>query len=974
MLLSTQPLEEHITGLQPKGMDDRHKLYISQRSTSTNTTESSGSGGPRGEGPKSTISSCSLGGISSSAASSSSSSPRAGDAMNLKEGSNSLRITAFTKERRSISSATNGSTSTKAPSFCSSVPDASGLAPFEPPVIDSSSSECGRDKEDDCNNYEETHADLSPHPQSQNAPPDAPITIATVNSTEFGKATATVASALTSAPHSGSLPPLMKPPAISGSSSSLQPSSKHMCVNCREDCPAMSIGIPCTGEECTVDISRKISRREKEARHAHVQARTQAGLTASTQSSPSPQENQASLNEDDGGGSSSAGRIEIGVSLDDIGDFSCIPLEIGSDMRRKKTDITRESRCTAISREFNSFFAARNLDTGELVDIREIEHTERYSDPKLIEGCPWKSFWKEKRLGNEDLWSAVERGNVADIQACLKSCDINAKLLDNWTALHLAACKPNRPDVAELLIKHDADINACTKTLYTPLHLASSRGRFEMVKSLIALNANIHMVTDTGDTVCHLASENGHVEIAKYLLGLFPGYAQKTNNLGQSPSCVAHSLEVLRLFQKNDIKSDNYSRTPFENILLHNSRKDVVQKFLRLSEVNGSSARKKKDSTSLYQGEPDQEAPSSTLLTRTSSAQKKRRAKPFVTLKKEAAMEEIGIDTFWVKSILGKGSFGEVYLVVHRKTNESYAMKVLQKSKIMGRNLVRYALTERNVLSYIRHPFIVSLHFAFQTSAYLVLVQEFCPGGNLQQLIQKERKLKEPLARLYSAELLLALEHLHERNIIYRDLKPDNVVLDIRGHVLLIDFGLSKEGVNDARGATSFCGSVAYLAPEMLRRRGHGHTVDLYGLGVVLYEMITGMPPFFCNDREQLFHNIQHGKLRFSSTMSPVAFNLIESLMDRDPFKRVGFHRTRDVRDHDFFKNIQWDVILRKEFTPLPAMSQRLEMMRKSDSSASPPLSTNPLMREDRAERRKLRGGQKARRHTVQGWEFTRHN
>jgi len=334
-------------------------------------------------------------------------------------------------------------------------------------------------------------------------------------------------------------------------------------------------------------------------------------------------------------------------------------------------------------------------------------------------------------------------------------------------------------------------------------------------------------------------------------------------------------------------------------------------------------------------------------------------------------MEEIGIDTFWVKSLLGKGSFGEVYLVVHRKTNESYAMKVLQKSKIMGRNLVRYALTERNVLSYIRHPFIVSLHFAFQTSIYLVLVQEFCPGGNLQQLIQKERKLKEPLARLYCAELLLALEHLHERNIIYRDLKPDNVVLDVRGHVLLTDFGLSKEGVNDARGATSFCGSVAYLAPEMLRRRGHGHTVDLYGLGVLLYEMITGMPPFFCNDREQLFHNIQHGKLRFPSQMSAAGFNLIESLMDRDPFRRIGIHRTKDVRDHEFFQNIDWDVIMRKEFTPLPGMSQRLEQKRRGDVFGCPPLPTNPLQRDDR-DGSKSRRGQKARRHTVQGWEFTR--
>lgn len=200
--------------------------------------------------------------------------------------------------------------------------------------------------------------------------------------------------------------------------------------------------------------------------------------------------------------------------------------------------------------------------------------------------------------------------------------------------------------------------------------------------------------------------------------------------------------------------------------------------------------------------------------------------------------------------LLGSGSFGEVYLVREIATSELFAMKVLSKKKILGQNLVRYAKTERDVLSYTVHNFIVSLNYAFQTKTKLFLILDFCPGGDLGRLIQKEGKLTEDRARIYMAEILLALENLHRRDIIYRDLKPDNVVLDNEGHALLTDFGLSKEGVLEvSNGAKSFCGSVAYLSPEMLRKAGHGKSVDWYLLGVLLYEMIVGKTPYFSDSK-----------------------------------------------------------------------------------------------------------------------------
>jgi len=154
--------------------------------------------------------------------------------------------------------------------------------------------------------------------------------------------------------------------------------------------------------------------------------------------------------------------------------------------------------------------------------------------------------------------------------------------------------------------------------------------------------------------------------------------------------------------------------------------------------------------------------------------------------------------------VLGKGSFGEVYLVQKPSTNKFFAMKVLQKDKLMGQNLVKYARTERNVLSYTKHPFIVGLNYAFQTKSKLFLILDYCPGGDLGRVLAKEKRFSEDRSKIYLAEVLLALQDLHRRDIIFRDLKPDNVVLDSEGHALLTDFGLSKEGVQDNKGAQSF--------------------------------------------------------------------------------------------------------------------------------------------------------------------------
>ena len=284
--------------------------------------------------------------------------------------------------------------------------------------------------------------------------------------------------------------------------------------------------------------------------------------------------------------------------------------------------------------------------------------------------------------------------------------------------------------------------------------------------------------------------------------------------------------------------------------------------------------------------------------------------------------DKVSTKDFLCLALLGRGSFGEVYLVQKISTKKNYAMKVLRKERIMGQNLSKYAIAERNVLSLSNHPFIVKLNYAFQNSTKLFLILEYCPGGDLSKHLSIEKRFKEDRAKFYLCEILLALEDLHKRNIIFRDLKPDNVVLDNEGHCKLTDFGLSKEGIDSEQNTKSFCGSLAYLAPEVLKKQGHGKAVDWYLLGVLFYEMIVGITPYYDPDKNTLFLNIEQGNLYIPDYISEDAKNLLRGLLQRDPKKRLGGGNrdAEEIKEHIFFKDIDWKKIYNKKIKPPPAI------------------------------------------------------
>lgn len=263
--------------------------------------------------------------------------------------------------------------------------------------------------------------------------------------------------------------------------------------------------------------------------------------------------------------------------------------------------------------------------------------------------------------------------------------------------------------------------------------------------------------------------------------------------------------------------------------------------------------------------------------------------------------------------VLGKGSFGKVVLVQKRIGHESgtmFAMKILRKTHLVKRRQIERTRTERKVLSVVDHPFIMKLHYAFQTEDKLYLVLDYCPGGELFFHLSRFRRFPERVARFYSAELLLSIGHLHKRGIIYRDLKPENVLLDAEGHVKLGDFGLAKLGIrHPCEGATSMCGTPEYMAPEVLGQQGHGFCVDYWGLGMLTFEMMTGLPPWYTTDRQKLFRRLKSAPLEIPSFFSPQAANCVSQLLQRDPHRRLGVTGIRTSMEHDFFRSINWRAL-----------------------------------------------------------------
>ncbi|XP_014599379.1 PREDICTED: atypical protein kinase C isoform X3 [Polistes canadensis] len=291
---------------------------------------------------------------------------------------------------------------------------------------------------------------------------------------------------------------------------------------------------------------------------------------------------------------------------------------------------------------------------------------------------------------------------------------------------------------------------------------------------------------------------------------------------------------------------------------------------------------------------------------------------------------QYSLNDFELIRVIGRGSYAKVLMVELKRTKRIYAMKVIKKALVTDDEDIDWVQTEKHVFETAsNHPFLVGLHSCFQTPSRLFFVIEFVRGGDLMFHMQRQRRLPEEHARFYAAEISLALNFLHEKGIIYRDLKLDNVLLDHEGHVKLTDYGMCKEGVRESDTTATFCGTPNYIAPEILRGEDYSFSVDWWALGVLLYEMLAGRSPFDIagasenpdqNTEDYLFQVILQKTIRIPRSLSVKAASVLKGFLCKDPAERLGCGKRPsafiDIVTHSFFKAIDWEMLEHKQVTP----------------------------------------------------------
>jgi serine/threonine protein kinase len=334
------------------------------------------------------------------------------------------------------------------------------------------------------------------------------------------------------------------------------------------------------------------------------------------------------------------------------------------------------------------------------------------------------------------------------------------------------------------------------------------------------------------------------------------------------------------------------------------------------------------------------------------------------------------LEDFNVLETLGTGTFGRVRLAQHRKTGTYFALKILKKHEVIRLKQVEHVLSERAILNEINHPFIVTMSAAFQDARNLYMTLEYVIGGELFSHLRKAGRFSNETTRFYTSQIILGLEHLHGFDIVYRDLKPENLLLDQQGYIKITDFGFAKK-VEDR--TWTLCGTPEYLAPEIIQSKGHGKAVDWWALGVLIYEMLSGYPPFYDENPFGIYQKILAGKCEYPKHMDPYAKDLIKKcvrqnavlctqrrfyyfdlrlflhfphafryrLLQPDRSKRFGNLKAgaADIREHKWFKGFDWQALVTRSMAaPIvpevrsPGDTRNFDKYPDDDEVAPPPL------------------------------------
>jgi len=282
----------------------------------------------------------------------------------------------------------------------------------------------------------------------------------------------------------------------------------------------------------------------------------------------------------------------------------------------------------------------------------------------------------------------------------------------------------------------------------------------------------------------------------------------------------------------------------------------------------------------------------------------------------EVQGRNLRIDDFDISTTLGTGTFGRVRQVKLKSdpTNTVYALKMLKKTEILRLNQVEHIKSERAILEEIAHPFLVNLKAAFQDTKYIYMLFEYISGGELFSRLRKDGRFSNDVALFYACEILLAIQYLHKKDIVYRDLKPENLLIDKHGHIKIADFGFAKRIENDR--TYTLCGTPEYLAPEIIKgsKVGYGKSVDWWAIGILIFEMLSGYPPFYDNEPVGIYKKIIAGIIEFPRFFDVKAKDLIRKLLNPEINFRLGIHDDGEsTKKHRWFRGVDWDEVYRRE-------------------------------------------------------------
>ena len=307
--------------------------------------------------------------------------------------------------------------------------------------------------------------------------------------------------------------------------------------------------------------------------------------------------------------------------------------------------------------------------------------------------------------------------------------------------------------------------------------------------------------------------------------------------------------------------------------------------------------------------------------------------------KKKTSIKRVNLEDFIVKKTVGTGSFGRVKLIYQTKESKYYALKILKKTEVIKLKQVDHILSEITILNMIDFPFCVNMFGITQDDRFLYIVLEYVPGGELFTYLRTVQYLQNDAARFYAAQVTSMFEYMHSKSIVYRDLKPENLLIDSQGYLKLTDFGFAK--VIEGRTYT-LCGTPEYLAPEILLQKGHGKPVDWWCLGILIYEMLVGIDPFSDEEPMAVYQNILRGKIKFPSSFDANAKSLVKHLLVADLAKRYGNLKggVSDIKDHRWFKDFDWKVLLKKGMKVpfIPRISNEGDTSNYSEYPDSPEL------------------------------------